>query len=124
MEISTRPLALASVKSSWSTTNFTFFSCCSESDSSEWVLSTLLDSERVWFFDHVLTNSPYLFYLFTCDLLYLLYDIFIHIVHSVFLFPGRAIANRMCAPKLPNGNINSDVGLQTALYVAHETGHK
>lgn len=49
------------------------------------------------------------------------FDVFSYITDKVV--GGRAVANRMCAPRLPNGNINSDVGLQSALYIAHETGH-
>ena len=33
-----------------------------------------------------------------------------------------AIANGMC--RGPTGNVNHDTGLQTALHIAHETGHK
>ena len=48
-----------------------------------------------------------------------------HSCFVLFVFVlGRAIANRMCASRLPNGNMNSDLGLQTALYIAHEIGHK
>ena len=41
------------------------------------------------------------------------------------MFLGLAIANQICSKAgAGNGNINADVGLQTALHVAHEIGHK
>ncbi|XP_022802291.1 A disintegrin and metalloproteinase with thrombospondin motifs 18-like isoform X3 [Stylophora pistillata] len=50
------------------------------------------------------------------------YDVFSYVSDWIKV-GGLAIANMMCSKSGWNGNVNADVGLQTALHVAHEIGH-
>ena len=46
----------------------------------------------------------------------------LNIVHDFISVSGVAQLFKMCKPG--NGNVNQDIGLQTAFAIAHETGHK
>nr|XP_058947193.1 A disintegrin and metalloproteinase with thrombospondin motifs 20-like isoform X1 [Pocillopora verrucosa] len=51
------------------------------------------------------------------------YDVFSYVSNEI-KSGGLAIANQICSKAgAGNGNVNADVGLQTALHVAHEIGH-
>ncbi|KAM7451841.1 metalloendopeptidase [Porites harrisoni] len=48
------------------------------------------------------------------------YDVFSYVSNHIEGI-GRAVFNQIC--RGPTGNLNHDKGLQTALHIAHETGH-
>lgn len=50
------------------------------------------------------------------------YDVFSYVSNKIPV-GGLAPSNSMCSKKGSNGNIQADLGLQTALHIAHETGH-
>lgn len=48
------------------------------------------------------------------------FDVFSYVSDEIPV-GALAIANQIC--KRPTGNVNKDIGLQTSLHIAHETGH-